>query len=201
MGVQHRVVHTLPLVSAKSWSSIHAGMMVLVRLWSPPELAAAHSSSRILREENCMNPLRRFGPAQEGMRVEDIRVDSRSRDDIPKLPGCLRKLYLDVDLREEIFRLLEDRLGGCGAGGSPELSLWTLLVLGMLKRRLGCDFDRLHEHANTHLVLRQFLGHGEYDPMQVSRDGILRDVSLLDEDTLRAIRNLAGQSGIRLFRG
>ena len=148
-----------------------------------------------------MNPLRRIDPAQEGMRVEDIRVDSRSRDDIPKLPGCLRELYLDVDLREEIFRLLEDRLGGCGAGGSPELSLWTLLVLGMLKRRLGRDFDRLPEHANTHLVLRQFLGHGEYDPMQHSRDRILRDVSLLDEDTLRAIRNLAGQSGIRLFRG
>ena len=44
-----------------------------------------------------MNPLRRFGPAQEGMRVEDIRVDSRSLDDIPNLPGCLRELYPGVD--------------------------------------------------------------------------------------------------------
>ena len=74
-------------------------------------------------------------------------------------------------------------------------------MLGMLKRRLGCDFDRLHEHANTHMVLRQLLGHGEYDPMQYSHDRILRDVSLLDEDTLRAIRDLAERSGIRLFRG
>ena len=74
-------------------------------------------------------------------------------------------------------------------------------VLGMLKRRLGCDFDRLREHANTHLVLRQLLGHGEYDPVEYSYDTVLRDISLLDEDTLRAIRDLAGRSGIRLFRG
>ena len=81
------------------------------------------------------------------------------------------------------------------------VSLWTIFVLGMLKRRLGCDFDRLREHANTHLVLRQLLGHGEYDPVEYSYDTVLRDISLLDEDTLRAIGDLAGRSGIRLFRG
>ena len=50
-------------------------------------------------------------------------------------------------------------------------------MLGMLKRRLGCDFDRLREHANTHLVLRQLLGHGEYDPVEYSYDTVLRDIS------------------------
>ena len=74
----------------------------------------------------------------------------------------------------------------------PGMSLWTIFVLGMLKRRLGCDFDRLREHANTHLVLRQLLGHGEYDPVEYSYDTVLRDISLLDEDTLRAIGDLAG---------
>ena len=148
-----------------------------------------------------MKPMVRFGPGQDGIRVEDMWVNPRSRDDIPKLLGCLRDLYLDVALREEVFRLLEDRLGSSGAEGSPELSLWTLLVLGLLKRRLGCDFDRLREHANTHVVLRQLLGHAEHDRMPYSRDRILRDVSLLDEATLRAIRDLAGQSGMRLFRG
>ena len=148
-----------------------------------------------------MKPMVRFDPGQDGIRVEDMWVNPRSRDDIPKLLGCLRQLYLDVDLREGVFRLLEDRLGGSGTGGSPELSLWTLLVLGMLKRRLGCGFDRLHEHANTHVVLRQLLGYGEFDRTEYSHDRILRDVSLLDEDTLRAIRDLAGQSGMQLFRG
>ena len=150
-----------------------------------------------------MKRLHRFGPGQDVICVRDIWMDPRSRDDIPKLLRGLRALYLDVALREGVLRLLEDRFGASGEGGAvaPELSLWTVLVLGLLKRRLGCDFDRLHEHANTHVVLRQLLGHGEHDPMKYSHDRILRDVSLLDEATLRAIRDLAERSGVRLFRG
>ena len=150
-----------------------------------------------------MKKLRRFDPEQEGMRVGDVWIDARSRDDIPKLLGGLRDVYLNVELREAVFRLLEERIGGDGNRDAvgPGVSLWTIFVLGMLKRRLGCDFDRLREHANTHLVLRQLLGHGEYDPVEYSYDTVLRDISLLDEDTLRAIGDLAGRSGIRLFRG
>ena len=37
--------------------------------------------------------------------------------------------------------------------------------------------------------------------MEYSYDTVLRDISLLDEDTLRAIGDLAGRSGNRLFRG
>ena len=137
-----------------------------------------------------MKPLFRFGPGQDGIRVEDMWVNPRPRDDISKLLGCLREPYLDVALREEVFRLLEDRLGSSGTGGSPEFSLWTLLVLGLLKRRLGCDFDRLHERATTHVVVRQLLGYSEFDSMKYSCAQILRNVSLLDEDALRAINEL-----------
>ena len=150
-----------------------------------------------------MKQLLRFGPGPDVICVGDIWIDPRSRDDIPKLLRGLRALYLDVALREGVFRLLEDRFGASGERGTvaPELSLWTVLVLGLLKRRLGCDFDRLHEHANTHVVLRQPLGHGGNDLTKYSRDRILRDVSLRDEETLRAIRDLVERSGIRLFRG
>ena len=150
-----------------------------------------------------MKKLRRFDPGQEGMRSGDVWINARSRDDIPKLLGGLRDVYLNVELREAVFRLLEERIGGDGNRDAVclEVSLWTIFVLGLLKRRLGCDFERLREHANTHLVLRQLLGHGEYDPVEYSYDTVLRDISLLDEDTLRAIRDLAGRSGIRLFRG
>ena len=114
------------------------------------------------------------------MRVGDVWIDARSRDDIPKLLGGLRDVYLNVELREAVFRLLEERIGGDGNRDAvgPGVSLWTIFVLGMLKRRLGCDFDRLREHANTHLVLRQLLGHGEYDPVEYSYDTVLRDISV-----------------------
>ena len=51
---------------------------------------------------------------QEGMRVGDVWINARSRDDIPKLLGGLRDVSLNAELREAVFRLLEERIGdGC----------------------------------------------------------------------------------------
>ena len=57
-----------------------------------------------------MKKLRRFDPGQEGMRSGDVWINARSRDDIPKLLGVLRDVYLNVELREAVFRLLEPGL-------------------------------------------------------------------------------------------
>ena len=122
-------------------------------------------------------------------RIEDIQIDVKSRDDIPAILLGLQELYLNESLRTAIFELLEERFGeDCNLGvGRPGMELWTILVLAVLKQGPGCDFDRLREHANTHVVLRQLLGHSEFDPLQYSYDQILRNVSLLGEDMLRAI--------------
>ena len=61
--------------------------------------------------------------------------------------------------------------------------------------RTWLDFDRLHEHVNTHLVLRQLLGHSEFDPVTYFYDQVMRNVSLLDEDTLRDINELVVRHG------
>ena len=53
-----------------------------------------------------MKKLRRFDPGQEGMRAGDVWINARSRGDIPKLLGGLRDVYLNVELREAVFRLL-----------------------------------------------------------------------------------------------
>lgn len=149
-----------------------------------------------------MNALHRFDPHQEGMRVEEVWIDAKSRDDIPRLLRSVRDLYLNAELREAVLDLVDAGIAGAGRGRSavPEMSLWTLLVLGLLKHRLGCTSARLCEHANTHVVLRALLGHGTYDPARYSYEAVVRNVSLLEDGTLRAIRDLARQSGIVFFR-
>ena len=62
-----------------------------------------------------------------------------------------------------------------------------ILAFGMLKRRLGSEFDRIHEHADTHAVLRRLLRCVAYGPIQNSRESILGNVSLLYTDMLPAI--------------
>ena len=136
------------------------------------------------------------------MRVEDIRIDAKSHDDMPRFLRSVCDVYLNDELREAVFGLLEAEIAGDGRGRSadPEMSFWTILVLGLLKRRLACNFARLCEHANTHVVLWALLGHEAIDPAAYSYEAVVRDVSLLEDGTLRAVRDLASQSGIVLFR-
>ena len=42
--------------------------------------------------------------------IEEIRLDPKSRDDIPAILLDLQHLYADVDLRARLFALLEEQL-------------------------------------------------------------------------------------------
>ncbi len=144
-----------------------------------------------------MRKLGRFGPMLGRAEIGGIQIDVKSRDDIPAILLGLQGLYLNEALREAIFELLLDRFGEDRdlKVGRPGMELWTVLVLAVLKQGLGCDFDRLREHANTHVVLRQLLGHSELEPVTYSYDQVIRNVSLLDEDTLRDINELVVRHG------
>ena len=41
--------------------------------------------------------------------------------------------------------------------GRPGMSLWSILVLGVLRLGLNCDYDRVMELANEHRTLREML--------------------------------------------
>ena len=41
----------------------------------------------------------------------------------------------------------------------PGMEIWRILVMGIIKQGLGCDFDRLQELANEHKTLCLLLGH------------------------------------------
>ncbi len=97
--------------------------------------------------------------------VSDIQFDIHSRDDIPPLLRGLQHLYKDTQTRDTIL----DHLGSVIIAetdpdtGRPGMSLWSVLVLGVLRLGLNCDYDRVMELANEHRTLRQMLGHGIFD--------------------------------------
>ena len=95
--------------------------------------------------------------------IEDIRINLKSRDDIPALLLGLQHLYADEETRTRLFALLEEHMlpGVDRTVGRPGMELWRILVMGVVMQGLGCDFDRLHELVNEHMTLRQFLGHAD----------------------------------------
>ena len=78
----------------------------------------------------------------------------------------------------------------------PGMDLWQILVLGVLKQGLGCDFDRLHELTNHHDTIRAFLGHSDFgDKTQYEYQTVVDNVSLLTPELLSAVGRLVVESG------
>ena len=137
------------------------------------------------------------------LRIEEIRLNPKSRDDIPALLQGLQYLYGKDARRREMFELLEKEFRpGVDLGvGRPGMELWRVLVMGVLKQGLGCDFDRLHELVNEHKTIREFLGHGivgeeeEYDYQTV-----VDNVSMLRPELLAKIGQMVVEEGHALAR-
>ena len=76
------------------------------------------------------------------------------------------------------------------------MELWRILVLGVLKQNLSCDFDRLHDLANHHETVRAFLGHGDFgDKTYYEYQTVLDNVCLLTPELLSEVGRLVVESG------
>jgi hypothetical protein len=78
--------------------------------------------------------------------VSQIKFDLRSRDDIPKILRGLQHLYLNEALRHKVFALLASEIAPKvdKYNGRPGMTLWSILVCGVLRLDLNADYDRLH---------------------------------------------------------
>ena len=130
--------------------------------------------------------------------IDKIRIDPKSRDDIPAVLKGLQHLWCDEALRERLFALLDEHVLPAvdRTVGRPGMALWQILVLGVLKQGLGCDFDRLHDLANQHQTIRSFLGHGDFgDETYYEYQTVVDNVSLLTPELLSAVGRLVVESG------
>jgi hypothetical protein len=133
--------------------------------------------------------------------IANIRLDPRSRDDIPQLLRGLQYLYTDKQLRAEIFEVLA-RLTPEAINpelGRPGMALWKIFVMGSLRLNLNCDYDRLMELVNNHKTIRQMLGHGFTDDELTYRLQTLKDnVQLFTPEILDEINQVVVRAGLKL---
>lgn len=63
--------------------------------------------------------------------ISKIKFDPKSRDDIPKILRGLQHLYVNLELREQIFALLEKEIAPKvdKRNGRPGMALWKILAL------------------------------------------------------------------------
>ena len=129
--------------------------------------------------------------------IAKIRFNDKSRDDIPKILKGLQFVYTNVALRTAIFQLLERQVAPrvSKTNGRPGMTLWTILVCGVIRLDLNCDYDRLHELVNEHNTLRQMLGHGAFEDVSYHFQTLKDNVSLLTPELLGEINELIVRAG------
>ena len=127
-----------------------------------------------------------------------IKLDAKSRDDIPAVLIGLQAVRSDKAAREELFRLLDahvlpDRRRDTGR---PGMHLWRVLVMGVLKQGMNCDYDRLREIVNRHADVQAFLGHDVwFEPCFYELQNIRDNVELLTPELLREVNRLVVSTG------
>lgn len=138
--------------------------------------------------------------------IADIKLDPKSRDDIPKILRGLQHIYITPELRKSVFAILEKVLPERQVegktvkadpnNGRPGMTQWQILVLGVLRLGLNADYDRIQELANEHRTLRQMLGHsGWADEKYYNLQTIKDNLRLFTPEILDQLNRVIVQAG------
>ena len=141
--------------------------------------------------------------------ISAIKLDPRSRDDIPRILRGLQYIYTTAEVRERVFAILAEMLppraddeGTVSADtGRPGMAQWKILVLGTLRLGLNADFDRILELANEHSTLRRMLGHGEWaDETRYNLQTLKDNLQLFTPEILDRINQEVVAAGHQLLK-
>lgn len=134
--------------------------------------------------------------------ISKIKLDSKSRDDIPQLLAGLQHIYTDPTIRDEIFKLLAGHIAPKidKNNGRPGMALWKIFVMGVLRLNLNWDYDRLTEQVNQHFTIRLMLGNSEFDKTPYQLQTIKDNVRLMTPQLLDKINQVIVKSGHGLLK-
>ncbi len=125
--------------------------------------------------------------------ISEIKIDLKSRDDIPQILLGLQAIYKDKETKNQIFNILKQLT--LTKKGRPGMHLWRSFVLAMIKLNLNCDYDRLHELANQHLTIRQMLGISSFNEVYFELKTIQNNIRLFTPEILDQINTVVVKFG------
>lgn len=136
--------------------------------------------------------------------IEKIRLPLKSRDELPPILAALQWLWMHPTLKTEILALIEAAvLADKKATGRTGMTLWQILVLGVVRLGLDADWDRMEHIANYDSLVRQMLqvpAQPWGDEEKMFGHQTLRDnVALLDDALLQAINARLAAAGREVF--
>ena len=133
--------------------------------------------------------------------IADIEIDTSSRDEIPKLLFGLQNIFINEEVREQVFNALKGIIpeGVNPDIGRPGMNLWTILVLGTLRLCCNWDYDKLMDIANNHKTLRLILGISVYNNYRFALQTLKDNISLFTPTVLDKINRIVVNFGHKII--
>ena len=137
--------------------------------------------------------------------IEEVPIPPKSRDELPPVLRGLQWIFQTPEVNEQIFQLLEQKVQGTKhATGRPGMDLWHVLVLGVVRLALDCDYDRLEYLVHYDKLLRQIMGlessfRGEFGH-GFHHKTISENVCHVDEALLAEINAIVVTAGRAVFK-
>ncbi len=134
--------------------------------------------------------------------IEKVSIPTKSRDELPPVLAGLQWIFATPEVSEEIFVLLEDRIvGDKKRTGRPGMDLWHVLVLGVVRLALDCDYDRLEHTAHYDMLVREIMGLPDFCGKEEFHHKTISDnVCHVDADLLEKINGIVVQHGRKVFK-
>ncbi|MBI4743375.1 MAG: ISNCY family transposase [Actinobacteria bacterium] len=137
--------------------------------------------------------------------IESVVIPFKSRDELPPVLAALQWIYITPEINEQIFQLLEKKvIGNKKQTGRKGMELWHILVLGVVRLALDCDYDRLEYLVHYDKLMRQIMGldstfSGEFGK-GFHQKTISENVCHVDEDLLQKINEIVVKAGRSLIK-
>ncbi|WP_422133767.1 MULTISPECIES: hypothetical protein [unclassified Endozoicomonas] len=143
-----------------------------------------------------INPQMQLGEVD----ISAITFNLRSRDDTPRLLLALQYIWTNIELRNQVFHVLQGMIAADQGNGRPGMDPWRMLVFGALRLVINCDYDRLLELANEHGTHRKIPGHGSYCEHQYKLQTLQDNISLFTPEILDQNNQVVVNAGRELVK-
>lgn len=134
--------------------------------------------------------------------ISEVKLNLRSRHGLLPVLRALQYVFKTPELNESIFKILEEKVkSNLQETGRYGMSMWEILVLGVIRLNENADFDQLHDLANEHRSVRSIMGVEKSDytiGKTYSLQTIKDNVQLLDDETIYKISEIivSGSHGL-----
>jgi IS5 family transposase len=137
--------------------------------------------------------------------IQDTEIPTAKRSGpLPGLCASLKEIFVSNEWNEKVFEVLENKVfSSNNKTGRPGMDLWQIFVLSQVRLCLNISYDKLHDLANHHTLVRQIMGvetEFSFQKQNIGYQRIIDNVSLLDDETVKQLNDIIIAFGHGVFK-